>query len=88
MIIEKFKENFNEELESDDIIIIIFIIIIVLFWIATVMHSIKLSKVKNIKNTQAGIVLSALSWPFYWVFYLTGTINYTTKKRKFYQQTK
>jgi len=37
------------------------------FWVATIVNAIKLSK-KGGKNSAAALVISVLSWPFYWVF--------------------
>ena len=61
--------------DSDSVLTIIVVILWVILWIIAVIHAIFCARKKNLRNTQAGIVLSVLSWPFYFVFYLTGALN-------------
>lgn len=46
-----------------------------ILWIATIVDSIKMAKKNKGKNISAGLVLSVLSWPFYWIFKLSKAIG-------------
>jgi len=68
-IVNNKKENFTspETWDTETILILIVYIMWIGFWVATIVNAIKLSK-KGGKNSAAALVISVLSWPFYWVF--------------------
>ena len=81
MLIETFlspmaTEHMNAGWGPESIITTVILIIWIIIWIAIIIHAIRCAKSKKpLRNTQAGILLSVFSWPFYILFYLTGAIN-------------
>jgi len=86
MLIESFSTNllFGKNRESytapetwdvESTSIFVFYILWLIFWIITIVSAIKLTTSKKYKNGSAAIVLSVLSWPFYWLFKIFGSFN-------------
>lgn len=70
------KEHMNGW-DAEAVLTVIGVSLWFILWIFAVVHAINCAKQKpKLKNVQAGIILSAISWPFYVVFYLTGAICY------------
>ncbi len=71
------KENFTapETWDAEAVILFIIYIIWVGMWFVTIGNAIKLTNSKGSKNTSAAIVLSVLSWPFYWLFKIYGSFG-------------
>jgi hypothetical protein len=87
MIIESFtlynfyntvsgKEYLKDGWDTESVFTIIVFIIWIILWIITLVHIITCSKQSRprLKRVDPGIILAALSWPFYWLYYITGTI--------------
>ena len=70
------KENFGHW-SGDDIGFAVFFSLFLVIWLFTLVHAIRCAQpVYKLKNIQGGIILSVLSWPFYWLFYIVGATNY------------
>lgn len=76
------KEHFGalgDELDNESKIMLIVYGIWIIFWIITIVSAVKLAKKykssASCKNTGTGLILSVLSWPFYWIFYWSGAIG-------------
>lgn len=67
----------KEPADKESIMTIILLILWFVCWIIAVAHSISCSKQTKpkLRNVQAGIILSVISWPFYVIFNITGAIN-------------
>jgi hypothetical protein len=44
----------------------------VVLWVFTIINAIKVANKNSSKNVSAALVLSVLSWPFFWVFKIYG----------------
>ena len=63
--------------DAEAIISVIVFILWFILWISAILHVISCTRVtrpRRLRNTEAGIILSVLSWPFYYLFYFTGAV--------------
>ncbi len=64
----------SETVDKEMVVISIFYFMWIVLWISTISNAIKLAQ-KGGKNSQAGLIISVLSWPIYWVFKMTKAIG-------------
>lgn len=69
----KKKENLGG-LDNESIIVIIFTFLWIILWLITLIVAIRCVKSKRCKNPSASLVLSALSWPMFWLFKITNVL--------------
>ena len=69
----KKKENLGG-IDGESIIVIIFTILWIILWVTTLIVAIRCVKSKRCKNPSASLVLSALSWPMFWLFKITDVL--------------
>ena len=67
--IEKYSVEETWDIEICLTFIIYFLWIFL--WVMTIRSAIFISK-KGAKNSSAALVISVLSWPFYWIFKMSG----------------
>lgn len=73
----KEKEKFSsiDSWDAEIYLLIILYILWLILWIITLVDAIKIAKIKKTKLPGVGLIISVLSWPFYWLFKLTGAIG-------------
>ena len=76
MIIEAFvvKEHMQDDSKKVARTSVIILSIWLFFWILTMYYAIVGAR-KNTKNAGVGLLVSIISWPFYWVFKFTKAIG-------------
>ena len=72
----KIKEHFSttDTWNFEIISMIIIYILWLAIWIFTIVSAIKLAKA-NVRNSDIGLLVSVVSWPFFWLFKFTGAIG-------------
>lgn len=69
----KAKENFSsiDSWDAEIYLLVILYFLWLVLWVITIVDAIKLAKIKKTKLPGTGLIVSILSWPFYWLFKLT-----------------
>lgn len=68
-------ENYGapEDIKTEEALLIALYILWIFLWVTTIVHSIGNAKRKR-NNNGVGLIMSVLSWPFYWLYYITNVV--------------
>lgn len=70
------KENFStmDTWDTEIVLMLIVYMVWLLLWVTTIVSAIKLAKT-NGRNSGVGLIISVISWPFFWLFKFSGALG-------------